>query len=88
MKDVGEVKNIFEDYCKMYGQLIDFHKSTLLAYVDKHDIKVVGPRLMDKDEKYLKISLTLGTQKSISSDYLVLKIKFKIISWKSSILFW
>lgn len=90
-ENVRKVKSILEDYCKMFGQIINFHKLALCLSKGTGKVTtnmitmMLGVRLMDKDEKYLENPLTLRRRKSISFD-LVLKIKSKISSWKSSLL--
>lgn len=49
-------------------------------------IKLLGVRLMNKDEKYLGNPLMVGKRKSTSFDALVLKIISKITLWKFSLL--
>lgn len=77
----------------MSGQLINFHKSALYPRKDTCKMttniitKMLGVRLMNKDDKYLGNPLVLGRWKSTSYDSLVLKIKSKINLWKSVHLF-
>ncbi|KAL5717241.1 hypothetical protein ACHQM5_010283 [Ranunculus cassubicifolius] len=92
---IGEVHNlmdILKVYCKATGQSVNYNKSSMFFSKNVHHrhqkilLGMFKMKMFDEGEKYLGVPILFERSKTQTFNFLVERVKKKVVGWKSQVL--